>query len=428
MPQAVQNSYRQEAELRKANILAVRDLAIAEKRDLTEAEYGQIVEWKQEYDEKDKKAAQIEQAKSAIEQLANPDALSPRKGLIDFDEQRDEFAYGDNFIAGKAFRAFKAAHPSGVSNSSNGSPLISIDSTPVGKMDGLFLRKATIGLETGGSPATTFQNPQRLRTIDYLPPEDTGILDLVSRAQMSTNLIEYLQIVSVTEGATIVVPGALKPLSDFDTALADARAYTFADGFAVTNQSLADEPFLASYLQARLPRHLRNEVQRIILNGAGTGGEPPGLTNTTGTQTQAWVATTGAPDSDILDTLSYAFEKVDNADGDNQGVGMAPADYWRIMRLRDAQGRYYSQGPWSQGPGTVWGVPMRRIRRLTAGVAWTGEFSTITLLDREGVSVAAFNQHEDYARRNLTYVRAELRAGVAIFEPSKLVEVDLTAA
>ena len=71
---------------------------------------------------------------------------------------------------------------------------------------------------------------------------------------------------------------------------------------------------------------------------------------------------------------------------------------------------------------------MRRIRRLTAGVAWTGEFSTITLLDREGVSVAAFNQHEDYARRNLTYVRAELRAGVAIFEPSKLVEIDLTAA
>lgn len=417
------NSYRIEAEQRKANILATVELAKSENRELTDAEYGQIVDWKKDFDEKDAKAAQIENAKSAIEELANPTAVDRRKGLIDLDQDADDYAFGRNFVEGKAFQAFSKAHPNGIPSGRGGAGPISIESTYVGKMDGLFGTKATIGLETGGSPASTFQNPARLRTIDYSLPEDTGILDLISRAQMSTALVEYLQITGWTEGAAIVVPGALKPMSDFDTDLAEARAYTYADGFAVTNQSLADEPFLATYLQNRLPRHLRNELQRVLLAGSGTGGEPKGILATTGVQSQAWVATTGDPKSDLLDTFSYAFEKVDNVDGENQGVGMAPADYWKIMRLRDNDGRYYSQGPWSQGPGTLWGVPMRKIRRLTAGSAITGEFSTITLLDREGVSVAAFNQHEDYARRNLTYVRAELRAGLAIFEPIKLCKV-----
>lgn len=428
---AKQNQYRIEAEQLKANILAVGELAKSENRELTDAEYGQVIDWKTDYDAKDAKAAQIEKAKSALAELANPDAVSARRGLDpeDFDYDRDELAYGKNFVNGAAFKSFRKAHPNGVSNSSRGgaSSPIQIETTHVGAMDGLF-SKATIGLETGGSPATTFQNPQRLATIDYLGPEDLGILDLISRAQMSTNLIEYLQIIGVTENAAIVVPGALKPLSDFETDIADARAYTYADGFAVTNQSLADEPFLASYLQARLPRHLRNELQRVLLAGAGTGGEPAGILNTTGTQSQAWVATSGAPATDLLETISFAFEKIDDVDGENQGIAMSPTDYWRLMRLKDLQGRYYSQGPWSTGPGTVWGVPVRKVKRLAAGVALAGEFSTITLLDREGVSVAAFNQHEDYARRNLTYVRAELRAGLAIFEPTKLIEIDLTAA
>jgi len=426
MPQP-QNSYRVEAEQRRANILSVAELAKTENRDLTDAEYQQILDWKTDFDEKDAKASQIEKAKSALEELANPDALKARRGLDpdDFQIDHDELAYGKNFVNGAAFKSFRKAHPHGVTNSSGGAQPISIDSTHVGAMDGLF-SKATIGLETGGSPATTFQNPQRLATIDYLGPEDTGILDLISRAQMSTNLIEYLQIIGVTEGAAIVVPGALKPLSDFETDIADARAYTYADGFAVTNQSLADEPFLASYLQARLPRHLRNELQRVLLAGSGTGGEPAGILNTTGTQSQAWVPTSGNPATDLLETISYAFEKVDNVDGDNQGLALSSTDWWRIMRLKDEQGRYYSQGPWSTGPGTVWGVPMRKVKRLAAGTALAGEFSTITLLDREGVSVAAFNQHEDYARRNLTYVRGELRAGLAIFEPTKLIEISLT--
>lgn len=52
-----------------------------------------------------------------------------------------------------------------------------------------------------------------------------------------------------------------------------------------------------------------------------------------------------------------------------------------------------------------------------------GEWNQISLLDREGLSILAFNQHSDWARRNLTYVRAELRAMQVIWRPVRFCKV-----
>ena len=61
--------------------------------------------------------------------------------------------------------------------------------------------------------------------------------------------------------------------------------------------------------------------------------------------------------------------------------------------------------------------------RLVDTTAVLGDFKQVALLDREGLSVLAFNQHKDYAQRNLTYVRAELRAAQVIWKPNRLVVV-----
>ena len=49
-----------------------------------------------------------------------------------------------------------------------------------------------------------------------------------------------------------------------------------------------------------------------------------------------------------------------------------------------------------------------------------GDFSTVQLLNREPRTVTAFNQNEDDARHNLTYVRAEERNLLFIREPKRL--------
>ena len=57
-----------------------------------------------------------------------------------------------------------------------------------------------------------------------------------------------------------------------------------------------------------------------------------------------------------------------------------------------------------------------------------GDFSAVQLLEREGRSVQAFNQNEDDARRNLTYIRAELRELLLIREPAKMLVADVKGA
>ena len=88
--------------------------------------------------------------------------------------------------------------------------------------------------------------------------------------------------------------------------------------------------------------------------------------------------------------------------------------------MQDADKRFYGNGPFGIGPSTLWGVPVATSEKITKGQALLGDFKQVQLLDREGLSVTAFNQHKDYAQRNLVYVRAELRAGVVIWRPNRL--------
>jgi len=70
----------------------------------------------------------------------------------------------------------------------------------------------------------------------------------------------------------------------------------------------------------------------------------------------------------------------------------------------------------------VWGRPRIVSEKLSgSNDAILGDFSTVALLDREGLSIEAFNQHKDFAQRNKVYVRAELRAGQVIWRPNRLV-------
>ena len=69
-------------------------------------------------------------------------------------------------------------------------------------------------------------------------------------------------------------------------------------------------------------------------------------------------------------------------------------------------------------------LPNTKSDKLEAGKAIVGDFRQMALLDRSGLTVEAFNQHKDYASRNLTYVRAELRAAQVIWRPANFVVLE----
>ena len=88
--------------------------------------------------------------------------------------------------------------------------------------------------------------------------------------------------------------------------------------------------------------------------------------------------------------------------------------------MKDSNGNYIFGGPANTGVQTLWGRPRVVSEKIDKGTVLLGDFKQVAFLDRDGISVQAFNQHEDFARRNLVYVRAEARGLQAIWRPARL--------
>lgn len=431
-----------------AEARTIGEKAQNENRDLSDEEVSRITAIKSEVDELTKQIQADDNARSALKSVVGSeqdddegeddkgtkgrqnDGWTPDKQVVGGEEKsgrlqikdRDQtppMSFGEAFTKSEGYKNFQKAFPSGVGEGSR----VEIGRTKLGDF------KSLMGGTKANLLTTELSHPQAIRypTLDMIDRPRLTLLDIIGRGEMA-GAFEYIQITGVNRGAAIVeeATGAtdattgedldpLKPTSDFTTQLADARPYTYADGYDVTNQMLSDAPAFATYLNTELGYSINRVIEEKLLRGSGVNGEPKGLLNTTGVQVQAF-------DTSMVRTVRKAITKVTRVGGQVTGVLMSPEldEEWDL--LQDANGRYYGQGPFGSGPGTAWGRP-RIVSELLSGTntVIVGDFSTMALLDREGLAIEAFTQHKDYAQRNKVYVRAELRAGQVIWRPNRLV-------
>jgi HK97 family phage major capsid protein len=403
-------------------------------RDLTEAERA---EYQKHYDLAVAKKAESDQAKKDADSQAllaelsgsksEPGDDAPEDGrfeLKDRSEQLDLKSFGERFVKSNEYVEFRKAHPTGVGN---GSP-VQLGRVKVGSLKEWQAHRKALT-----SPQARVQ-PTRYPTIDQVERDQLTFLDLIGRGT-TEGAFEYVQITGVTRNAKIVPEAtsgtddaALKPTSELATQLADAKPYTYADGYDVTNQLLADAPAFAAYMDVELQYSLNSVVEEKLLNGSGTSGEPRGIYNTTGVQQVTYTYAAGAdtlPTDDAVKAFIRAtrlaiMRIVRLRGGRVDAIVLSPEMDAALDLLQDNDGRYYAGGPFGGGAGTLHGRPRVTSERLTDSHAVLGDFKQVALLDREGLSVLAFNQHKDYAQRNMTYVRAELRASQVIWKPNRL--------
>lgn len=410
-------------QMRAAALKAAQDIAAKAKtdgRDLTDDEVSQIDAKIAEVAELDKKIEAAQKSRASLDRLAGLGDQGDEVGDGDQGSDADESgvkaakSFGERFTKSGAYTAFQKQFPTGVGS---GSP-VNIGRVKVGTLD------EHMGTKALTSPVAHVQ-PTRFPTIDQVDRDRLTFLDLISRGT-AAGAFEYVQIISVERNAKIVPEAtsgtdnaALKPTSELETQMADAKPFTYADGYDVTNQLLADAPAFASYMNQELGYSLDSLIEDKLLNGTGTNGEPKGLLNTTGVQ-QAEYATGGDVIAQV-EALRRAFTGILRLPGGTvQAIVMSPEDAAEIDLLKDSTGRFLGQGPFNSGPNTLWGRPVVTSERVERGHYYYGDFKQMALLDVEGLSVLAFNQHKDYAQRNMTYVRAELRAEQVIWKPSRL--------
>lgn len=402
----------------------VAKAAEGEGRDFTEDEVTRINEIKSESDDLQVKVKAADDAQAAAAAMAGKAADRPAPkltGVKDRQEDADAVTFGARFTKSGLYEEFRKSNPSGIGQ---GSP-VDIGRVRVGSMkEWLASRKAT------ASPlqvALGHVAPIRMPMVDQVDRDNLTILDLISRGETAGNF-EYLQVTGVTRNAAVVadeiLPGDanVKPTSTMQTSLADAKVYTYADGYDVTNSLLSDAPALATYMDGELEYSLDNVIEDMLLNGTGTSGQPKGILHTSGVQSLTY--TPGADAMAQVKAIRQAITKITTLPGGNvTACLMSPEDdeAWDLMQ--DANDRFFGQGPFGQGPNTSWGRARALSQRLAPGTVILGDWRQVALLDREGLSVLAFNQHKDYAQRNLVYVRAELRAAQVIWKPNRLIVV-----
>ena len=105
------------------------------------------------------------------------------------------------------------------------------------------------------------------------------------------------------------------------------------------------------------------------------------------------------------------------------GASLPTASGAGELPVSDGAGSAYT----ATSAGDVVDAAIASVVGAVAGQAIVGDFKTIHLLTRSPIEILVFNQHKDYAQRNLNYVRAEMRAMQLFRAPGKLAVVDLAA-
>lgn len=388
------------AELKSA-MEGILERAKAEDRDVTPEEATEIEKKADRYNELKAQVEKADHAKSLVDSLAKAAPEPVESSPI------TEGGVGRAFVESDAYKAFRKGGEPG-----SGVP-IHIEAKGIATLADLGLGRKELTSESGQIRATREPGYR-----NYLPvDEPTTFLNLVTTGSTDVAWSEYAQIVAETNNAAIVPEGELKPLSDLETATAESRAFVYADGFVVTNQSLADDGALAAFMETRIRVHVRGIIEHYLLNGTGGTGEPRGILNTSGTLSQDF-------DTDVITTLSRALEtfEANNGNTEVQAIVMNPRDVWNLRLQKDGNDNYQLGNPLQQGlVPTPWGVPIVRSNKVDQGTALVGRFDSVQYLELEPINVLAFNQHEDFARRNKVYVRCESRGRQLFYAPRELV-------
>lgn len=271
-----------------------------------------------------------------------------------------------------------------------------------------------------------------------LPPQAIDrrrlfVRDLISSGTTTLTSIPYIiehTPITLEEGAQMVAEGTAKPevVMLFDRA--DAPVRKIGAWIPATSEILEDAPTLMSYVDARLEYMVLLREEEQILNGDGNAPDIRGIMNQVGLQTQTQVGSGGA---DIAATIGLAISKVENVDGECDGIALNPVDFWTMVTTRHTStldggyGAASTPSPFGMPPTTVWGLPAVRTRSMPLHTALVGAYRMgAQAFDRNTFTVRVGDQHADYFTNNKVAILGEKRVALAVYRPDWFVEATIS--
>lgn len=248
------------------------------------------------------------------------------------------------------------------------------------------------------------------------------LLDVLTTIKVDGSSFEYNRLDGYTNAAGVQLKqGDAKATAVIDTDLVQAQIATIAHIAKVSTQTLSDAPALQQQIGSLMQYGVLAKLENLVINGTGGAGNIDGLLH------QATVFTA---------TATTAGDRVGQAAVSLQASGwmpsvivMNPVAWFDIASAKNTGDGAYTMGsPRDPSPASLWSLPVVLSPSLAAGTALVLDaVAGVALLDREDVNLAASQSDGDNFSTNRVSLRAEMRAGLAVFAPSAVLSVDLTA-
>jgi HK97 family phage major capsid protein len=257
----------------------------------------------------------------------------------------------------------------------------------------------------------------------------------VNRREVDSAAGTYLRQTQRVNNAAPVVPGELKPISQYGLEPATWQIATIAHlSEPIKLQWLDDYPALEQFLGQELAYGVEEAVADFILNGgtAEDGSTVSGMLNTTG------VVQTPFTTNRLL-TLRRAIGELDVQGVTATGIILNPSDWESIETLTTANGEFLLPlAPQNSVDRRLWNTPVTLAAGMPAGEAIIGDLSTVSLLYRNSqriewnpymteIGSSGALEPRDLFRRNEVVFRAEIRVGLEILSTKTLRIADLSA-
>ena len=242
------------------------------------------------------------------------------------------------------------------------------------------------------------------------------IMDLVSQARTTSDVITYLQQTAVVNSAAAVAEGAEKPEASLAVERVEENVRKIAVVLPVTDEQLSDVPQARTFIDSQLGFMVREELEQQILSGDGTAPNISGILDRS-IQSQALGGDT-KPDS-----VYKAIVKVRTTGRDEpDAVAFHPNDWTDVRLLKTSDGIYIWGAPMDAGPERIWGIRVVQTTGMTENTALVGNFRRAILFMREGLTMKVGYVDDQFIKNTQTII-AELRAALAVIRLNSFCKV-----
>lgn len=273
-----------------------------------------------------------------------------------------------------------------------------------------------------GNHGPLVPSDRRLMPPLLAPQREIMVIDLLNVGTTDSDQVEYTEETSRTPAAGGAAFGTA--FNEFNVTWAVRTVNVRRRGamHTATRGNLADQGQLRTILDTLLDEDVRLEAEDQVVGGDGTGENFTGIYNTAGIGSVT--RQTGEAYTDALHRGITVIRLARRRDP--SALLIHPNNHEEVVLDKDANGAYRLGSAGETDRRTIWGLGAVPSEAATEDLPLWGRFADASLWLREGLTVSAFNQHEDYAARGLVLLVAEHRAAFRVLRAPGFATVDFT--